>query len=645
MVYSSTHRLTNALQTTAEGPLTPGTILQQRYKILGTAGSGGMAMVYKAQDLRFEKASRICAIKEMYNTTPDPRLRDMYRQHFDREANVLASLNHHAVLKVFDYFSEGDRVYLVTEFIEGKNLEDIIEASSGPLPQDKVIDWAIQVCDVLSYLHSHKPDPLIFRDLKPSNIMLTDYGKIVLIDFGIAKVFQGEQRGTMIGTEGYTPPEQYRGAAEPRGDLYALGATMHHLLTKRDPREEPPFTFHERPIRTINTQVSATLEALVMKALEYEVERRFASADEFKSALETLLAPKQPVEASTVSLAGAGNVSTVAFATSSLSFSETGNVLSVWEFACEDEITSSPAVADGILYIGSYDHNLYALDAKNGKFMWKYPSEGGIASSPHIWEGTIFFGSEDRMLYALDRSSGRILWSSPTRDRIRSSPRVSMAHVFIGSDDHFLYNLNARNGREVWKFETLDHIRSSPCIGEGLVYVGSDDSSLYAIDIQTGKQKWKFSANRPVLSSPLQHEGLVFIGSMDWNLYAVDAQAGWAAWKYRARHMIVSSPAVSKSLEMVYFGSIDGGVYALDSRKGRFIWRYETGGQVASSPAVTDEAVYIGCSDGYLYSLDARSGDLRWKFNAGSGIVSIPTVWENMVFFGVRNGRVFALML
>ncbi len=631
----------------AEVTLVPGTILQDRYEIIDTAGSGGMAIVYKARDLRFEKASRICAVKEMFNTVADARLRDLYRQQFDREANVLASLNHPAVLKVFDYFSEGERVYLVTDFVEGKNLEQIITNSDGPIEQEKVIDWAIQVCDVLSYLHNHKPDPVIFRDLKPSNVMLNEFGRVVMIDFGIAKVFQGEQRGTMIGTEGYTPPEQYRGAAEPRGDLYALGATMHHLLTKHNPQEEPPFTFHERPIRQLNPQVSEGLEAVVMRSLEYEIDKRFASAEELKQALLLLSRPVAVVSAPggvPARMPVGGTPSTVAFATSTLSFSETGNVLPIWEFACEDEITSSPQVSDGVLYIGSYDHNLYAINAQEGTFLWKYPSEEGIASSPCVWEHLVFFGSEDRMVYALAKDAGRIMWTSPTRDRIRSSPRVAMSHVFVGSDDHCLYNLDARNGRQVWRFEVEDHIRSSPCIYEGIVYFGSDDSNVYAVDIQTGRLKWKCSVNRPVLSSPAAHEGMIFVGSMDWNLYAIDAQAGWVVWKARTKGRIISSPAVSEPLGLVYIGSQDGNVYAYDYSKGREVWRAETGGPIGSSPAVTLEAVYIGSADKHLYSFDARTGDLRWKFAADSGIVSTPAATNDMIYAASRSGRVYAFL-
>src|SRR5262249_9612131 len=126
---------------------------------------------------------------------------------------------------------------------------------------------------------------IIFRDLKPANIMVDGTGKITLIDFGIAKVFQSDKRGTMIGTEGYAPPEQYRGLAEPRGDIYALGATMHHLLTNSDPRTQTPFTFNERPIRKFNPRTSEYIESVILRAVEYDIDGRWPSAPAFRAAL------------------------------------------------------------------------------------------------------------------------------------------------------------------------------------------------------------------------------------------------------------------------------------------------------------------------------------------------------------------------
>ncbi len=278
----------NNLASPHELILGQGAILQGRYEILKVLGLGGMGAVYQARDLRFTGVVRLCALKEMTSTTPDPQVRRLAIQNFEREANILASLNHPSIPKVYDYFSEGIRSYLVLDYIQGIDLETLLDNAEQMLPPDQVVDWAIQICDVLSYLHGQDP-PIVFRDMKPSNVIMRPPDDIVLIDFGIARVFEAGQRGTMIGTEGYCPPEQYRGIASPHGDIYALGATLHHLLTRRDPRREPPFTFHEEPPRLLNPAVPEQLDAVVMKALEYDPEDRFASAEEMKVALAKCL--------------------------------------------------------------------------------------------------------------------------------------------------------------------------------------------------------------------------------------------------------------------------------------------------------------------------------------------------------------------
>ena len=246
--------------------LSQGSVLQGRYEIIRVLGIGGMGAVYQARDLRFSNVSRLCAVKEMFSTAVDPRMRQLALDNFSREANILAALNHPSIPKIFDFFSEGQRVYLVLEFVDGHNLEAIIESSPDFLEEGLVAEWAVQICDVLDYLHSQKPNPIIFRDLKPSNIMVTPQNWVMLVDFGIAKVFQVGEKGTMIGTEGYSPPEQYRGVAELRGDLYALGATLHHLLTKRDPRVDPPVTCHERPPRRSHPALSEGRESPRIRA-------------------------------------------------------------------------------------------------------------------------------------------------------------------------------------------------------------------------------------------------------------------------------------------------------------------------------------------------------------------------------------------
>lgn len=258
------------------GLLPPSTLLQDRYRITQLLGQGGMGAVYLANDTRF--SSKVCVVKEMLDHFHDPEQRELATQNFYREADLLANLKHNSIPEVYDRFTEANRHYLVMEYINGTDLEQRInEQGNQPFEESAVIGWAIQVCDVLSYLHHQKP-PIIYRDMKPANLILTNFGKIYLVDFGIARFFNPSARGTMIGTQGYAPPEQYRGQVEPRTDIYAIGATMHYMLTGRDPQNEPPFSFP--PVRELNPAVSEETENLVMKALDAEMDKRYTSCDD-----------------------------------------------------------------------------------------------------------------------------------------------------------------------------------------------------------------------------------------------------------------------------------------------------------------------------------------------------------------------------
>jgi len=254
-------------------------------------------------------------------------------QNFEREANLLATLHHPSIPRIYDYFTMESRSYLVLEFIHGKDLEAIINDSTSFLPEHQVLSWAIELCDVLDYLHKHKPDPIIFRDMKPSNVMINHSGDVMLVDFGIAKTFQSGIKGTMIGTEGYSPPEQYRGEATPSADIYALGATIHHALSRRDPRLEPPFSFSERRLRRINPNGSTEMEAVVNTALEYNPESRFRTAADMKQAL-LVVARKTGALVSVKPQTGPVPA---------------GGIKPLWSFKCEDEIRGTPTVAQGLL--------------------------------------------------------------------------------------------------------------------------------------------------------------------------------------------------------------------------------------------------------------------------------------------------------
>jgi serine/threonine-protein kinase len=240
-----------------------------------------MGAVYKAEDMRLGSRSR--ALKELLQNGGTPQERDEAETWFRREGETLMSLQHPAIPLVHDTFSDGQRHYLVMDLVEGRSLEQVVHDEGRPgLDEARVVAWAEQVLEVLSYLHS-RTDPLIFRDLKPANLMLTPRGEIRLIDFGIARVFTQQAHGTAIGTPGYAPPEQYQGLAEPASDLYALGATMHHLLTGRDPRKNRPFDFP--PIRTMVPDISVPVAAAVDRSLALDPRARPGTAAEMRRAI------------------------------------------------------------------------------------------------------------------------------------------------------------------------------------------------------------------------------------------------------------------------------------------------------------------------------------------------------------------------
>ncbi|MEJ2208934.1 MAG: serine/threonine-protein kinase [Anaerolineae bacterium] len=607
-----------------EGTLPSNTVLQERYQVLNVHGVGGMGAVYRARDLRFSGVNKIVAVKEMNNTTPDPRLRRISVQNFEREANILASLSHPAIPKIFDYFSEGQRSYLILEFIEGQTLEDMLEGQRRPVDVEMVVDWGLQICDVLAYLHNNEP-PVIFRDMKPGNLMLRYDGRIMVIDFGIAKVFEHGQRGTMIGTEGYSPPEQYRGVAEPRGDIYALAATMHHMLTNRDPRLEPPFTFHERPIRLFNPEVPEVLDATLSRALAYDVQERYASASEFAIALGNALPHGRR---------GTSRLGTA-------SFSPPQDVAPLWRFRCEDEVRSSPHVVDGVVYVGSYDTNLYALKAEDGAFIWKFPTEGGVVSTPYVHQDVILFGSEDSRVYAVSQRLGNQVWNFDTGDRVRSSPRVEYGHCFCGSDDGCLYALNALSGRMVWRFESGGPIRSTPLVSGEMIFLGSDDGYVYALDMGTGGLKWKQNTHRRVTSSPVLDGELLFVGSADGHLYALNPSSGWPVWRFRTHGYVLSTPAVADGV--VYVGSADGHLYAVEAATGRQRWKYDTGAAVTSSPSLSHDLVYIGSNDGSIHAVEMKNGQRAWSYMTQGPVPSSPFFFEGAVYVGSTDHHVYAL--
>lgn len=270
-------------------PLSPGQMLQNRYRILSLLGQGGMGAVYRAWDNRLQVH---VAVKEM---TPqpgiDPQVLARLRAQFHQEATVLARLSHPNLVRVMDFFEEGGNAYLVMEFVEGQSLADLI-ASRGPLPEMQVLTWAGQLLDALAYCHSRG---IIHRDLKPQNVIIRSDGRAVLVDFGLVKLWNPQDPRTQtvirsMGTPGYAPPEQYgvAGHTDPRSDLYSLGATLYHALTGQAPPSATDRIVNPAslaPPRSLTPGISPNTEAAILRAMALQPDARFGSAAEIRATL------------------------------------------------------------------------------------------------------------------------------------------------------------------------------------------------------------------------------------------------------------------------------------------------------------------------------------------------------------------------
>ena len=277
-------------------PIETGTVLRNRYQVKKIIGQGGMGCIYLANDLRLE--GRLCAVKEVeYDRALPAEMLQEARSQFQREATVLARLDHPNLPKVSDFFSIEDRDFLVMDYVPGKDLrEKMMEARQMGvfLPEEDVLDWATQLASALKYLHSQE-HPILHRDIKPSNLKLTPNGLVKLVDFGLVKMLApGEVTITILqgqGTALYTPLEQYGGDSghtDARSDIYAFGGTLYHLLTN-----EPPIDVRDRflnpgslpRIREINPDISVRTERAIHWAMQLHPEDRPKDIDSFINAL------------------------------------------------------------------------------------------------------------------------------------------------------------------------------------------------------------------------------------------------------------------------------------------------------------------------------------------------------------------------
>ena len=328
-----------------------------------------------------------------------------------------------------------------------------------------------------------------------------------------------------------------------------------------------------------------------------------------------------------------------------------------WKYKTGAKILSSPVVQGDAVYVGSADHNLYALNRINGDLKWKFETRGAVSSSPAYLDGTVYVVSLDGRLYAVDASTGKEKWHFSTGGERRftapgihgamprtemmadpfdvflSSPTVSNGTVFFGSGDNNVYAINAADGREKWRFKTGNVVHASPAVANGVVYIGSWDRNMYALDANTGRERWRFQTGNDttiynqvgIASSAAIANGVVYFGCRDGHFYAVDAATGRQRWSHDNKMgWVIASPAVRDRI--VYFPTSDGTRFkALDALTGALKYSIENKAVSFSSPALVEDVVYFGSSDGWLHALETATGKIRAEFQTDGSKANAPT--------------------
>jgi outer membrane protein assembly factor BamB len=308
-----------------------------------------------------------------------------------------------------------------------------------------------------------------------------------------------------------------------------------------------------------------------------------------------------------------------------------------WKFHTAGRVISSPAIVNGVAYVGSTDCNLYAIDIASGRQKWKFETKGWVVSSPAVEDGTVYFGSYDSNFYAMDAASGQLKWKFQTGGERR----------YIGKHLHYLQPA-AESMPDPW-----DIYLSSPSVSKGAVYFGSSDGNVYAVDAKNGTLKWKVQTGDVVHSSPAIADGTLYIGSWDRYLYALDAASGTEKWRFQTgddpdahNHIGIQSSAVVAD-GVVYFGSRDGHAYAVEAASGKQIWRFSTEGSwVNNSPVVHDGKVYFGTSvPGIIHAVDAKTGKVVFDVAAGSPVFASITLANGTLYMGNFGGKLTAIDL
>ncbi|MBP1624063.1 MAG: Pyrrolo-quinoline quinone repeat-containing protein [Acidobacteria bacterium] len=314
-----------------------------------------------------------------------------------------------------------------------------------------------------------------------------------------------------------------------------------------------------------------------------------------------------------------------------------------WSYQAKESIESSAAIVSGVVYFGSMDGSLHAVDLSTGKARWTYATGGPVQeSSPCVHNGIVYIGDLNGVFHAVDAATGKPRWTFKSESEIKSSPNCSGDRVYFGSYDQNLYCLSARTGELVWKYATEGPVHCTPSMAKGRVYISGCDETFRAIDAASGKQAFEIQLGAYTGGSTAIDGAYGYVGTFGNEVLAIDLERRGIQWTYRhaARSFpFYSSAAVTAS--RVVLGGRDKLVHCLEKATGKELWTFTTKARVESSPLATGNRVFVGSNDGLLYELDLVSGRKMWEFTAGAPLSASPAAAQGALVIGSQDGIMY----
>lgn len=314
----------------------------------------------------------------------------------------------------------------------------------------------------------------------------------------------------------------------------------------------------------------------------------------------------------------------------------------LWKFSGNGHgFEATVAIADGIVFAGCLDGELYALSLADGQLKWKYHTELGFSAPAAVKDGRVFVGDTDGKFYCFEAATGKPIWGAEATGEINSGANFYKDKVLFGSQDATLYCHDAASGALVWKYSIGDQIRCSPTVVEGRAFLAGCDAKLHIIDVEKGEAITSVEIDAPTGSTPGVGGANVYFGTEGSSFFAIDWQQAKVAWTMKSPRNMPFRSSAAVTADLVIFGGRDKQIYALDAADGKERWRFATRSRVDSSPVVVGDRVYVGSSDGRLYALDRKTGKKLWDYEAGGDFVASPAVADGRLVIGNTDGTLY----